>query len=117
MPVQKIKWHKIADHRNELAFADNNLAVAVAGGKKICIGKYQDKLFAVAQKCPHAGGLLAHGYIDAQGRIVCPLHRYKFDLLNGRNVSGEGYYLRHWPVEERSDGVYVGLAATTLFGW
>ncbi len=117
MATSKINWYKIADHHNEIDFADNNLAIATAGSKKVCIGKYNDQLFAVAQKCPHAGGLMAHGYIDAQGHIVCPLHRYKFNPVNGRNVSGEGYYLKHWPVEERNDGVYVGIEATTLFGW
>ena len=53
--------------------------------------------------------LLADGYIDALGNIVCPLHRYKYNMENGRNVSGEGYYLKHWLVECREDGVYVGL--------
>jgi 3-phenylpropionate/trans-cinnamate dioxygenase ferredoxin subunit len=24
-------------------------------------------------------------------------------------VSGEGYYLKHWPVEQRDDGIYVGM--------
>jgi 3-phenylpropionate/trans-cinnamate dioxygenase ferredoxin subunit len=102
-------WHKIADHINELDFADNNIAVAEANGKKICIGKYNDVPFAFAYKCPHAGGILADGYIDALGNIVCPLHRYKYNIQNGRNVSGEGYYLNHWPVELRESGVFVGM--------
>jgi len=37
-------------------------------------------------------------------------------MKNGRNVSGEGYYLKHWPVEVREDGIYVGLEANKLFG-
>jgi 3-phenylpropionate/trans-cinnamate dioxygenase ferredoxin subunit len=37
-------------------------------------------------------------------------------MKNGRNVSGEGYYLKHWPVELRGDGVFVGLDKPTLFG-
>jgi nitrite reductase/ring-hydroxylating ferredoxin subunit len=50
------------------------------------------------------------------GNIVCPLHRYKFSLVNGRNVSGEGYYLKTYPVEQREDGLYIGFEKS-WFGW
>jgi 3-phenylpropionate/trans-cinnamate dioxygenase ferredoxin subunit len=109
MAEKKLTWHKIADQLNELDFAANNIAIADLKGKKICIGKYNDRVFAFAYTCPHAGGILADGYIDAIGNVVCPLHRYKYSLQNGRNVSGEGYYLKHWPVEQRVDGVFVGM--------
>ena len=111
-------WHKIADHLDELAFAENHIAVAELDGKKICIAKYKESLFAFSYKCPHAGGILADGYIDPLGNIVCPLHRYKYDMKNGRNTSGEGYYLKHWPVEQRDDGIYAGIQESGgLFGW
>lgn len=115
--VQMI-WHKVADHINELAFSGNDIAVAEADGRKICIGRHDGNVFAFAYKCPHAGGILADGFIDALGNVVCPLHRYKYDMKNGRNVSGEGYYLTHWPVEQRDDGVYVGMEKKRgFFGW
>ncbi len=106
---RKYTWHKIADHINELDFAANNIAVLELNGKKICVGKHQEAAFAFAYKCPHAGGIMADGYIDALGNVVCPLHRYKYNMENGRNVSGEGYYLKHWPVELREEGVFVGM--------
>lgn len=109
MPEKKYNWYKVANHINEIEFAENNIGTAEMQGKKICIGKFRDGLFAFAYKCPHAGGILADGYIDALGNIVCPLHRYKFSISNGRNTSGEGYYLKHWEVELREDGVYVHL--------
>lgn len=117
MSDKQYTWHKVADFINELDFNDNNIAVAEVKGKKICIGKYKEQLFAFAYKCPHAGGLLADGYIDALGNVVCPLHRYKFSMANGRNVSGEGYYLKQWPVEIRDEAVFVGMeAGGGLFG-
>ena len=109
MADKKFNWYKIAYHISEIDFAVNNIAVAELMGKKICIGKHHDKVFAFTYKCPHAGGILADGYIDAPGNVVCPLHRYKYSLQNGRNVSGEGYYLKHWPVELRNEGVFVGM--------
>jgi len=115
MREKKYTWHKIADHLNELSFAENNMAVADLNGKKICVAKFNEGLFAFAYKCPHAGGILADGHIDALGNVVCPLHRYKYDMKNGRNVSGEGYYLKHWPVEIRDEGVFVGMEESGNF--
>ena len=102
-------WHKIAESAQELNFAANHIAVIETAGKKKCIGRYNGKLYAFAYNCPHASGIMADGYIDALGNIVCPVHRYKFNLQNGRNTSGEGYYLKHWPVDVREDGVYISF--------
>ena len=107
--------HKIAEHPNELDFADNNIAVTEVKGKKICIGRFNNSFFAFAYKCPHAGGYLADGYIDSLGNIVCPLHRYKYSMQNGRNVSGEGYSLKHWKVEVNEDGVFVEMESSGGF--
>ena len=115
MPEKKYTWYKIADHINELAFGQNNIAVVQVKDKKLCIGLHHKSCFAFSYKCPHAGGVMADGYIDALGNVVCPLHRYKFDMRNGRNVSGEGYYLKNWPVEIRTDGVFVGMEETGSF--
>ena len=52
-------WHKIAEHINELEFGANNIAIVEVAGKKMCIAKYKDNVFAFASKCPHAGGFLA----------------------------------------------------------
>ena len=109
MADKQYTWHKVSDHVNEIEFASNNIAVVEVKGKKICLGKFNDSVFAFAYKCPHAGGILADGFIDSLGNIVCPLHRYKYDMKNGRNVTGEGYYLKHWPVEIKEDGVYIGM--------
>ncbi len=98
---------KICDSIDDLKFGDNHIAVAEINGKKICIARFRGKLFAFAYQCPHAGGLLAEGFIDPLGNIVCPLHRYKYSLQNGYNVSGEGFYLRHWRVELNVDGVFI----------
>ncbi|MBS1653511.1 MAG: Rieske 2Fe-2S domain-containing protein [Bacteroidetes bacterium] len=118
MSFKKYSWHKAASHINEIKFGPNNIGVVVVNHKTICIGKYNEQLFGFAHRCPHAGGPMEEGFIDALGNIVCPLHRFKFSMKNGRNVSGEGYYLKTWPVELRADGIYVGFEESGgLFGW
>ena len=108
-------WTRVAHTPGEIPFGPNHIAEVRAGEKTICIGRHNDAYFAFAHKCPHAGGYFVNGFIDALGNVVCPLHRYKFAMKNGRNVTGEGYYLKHWPVEVREDGVYVGLDAKSSF--
>ena len=117
MADKKYRWIKIADSIAQIDFDSNNIAEVMADDKKICVAKYQDSIFAFAHTCPHTGGFFIEGFVDALGNVVCPLHRYKFCLKNGRNVSGEGYYLKHWPIETRDDGIYVGFEMNKLFGW
>ncbi len=100
-------WQKLAESEGDLPFGFNHIAVVELPEKKICVAHYQDKLYAFAATCPHAGGIMSDGYLDAVGNIVCPIHGYKFSLQNGRNTSGEGYVLKHWPVETRPDGVFI----------
>ncbi|RYF85287.1 MAG: (2Fe-2S)-binding protein [Chitinophagaceae bacterium] len=114
--TERFKWIKVAETVDEISFGTNHLAEISAEGKTFCIGKYKEELFAFVPKCPHASGFFVEGFIDALGNVVCPLHRYKFCMKNGRNVSGEGYYLKHWPVEIREDGVYVGLESKSFLG-
>ena len=110
-----MSWFKIAEGVEELAFGSNQIAVIEVKNKTICVGRYREELFGFAMKCPHAGGYLSDGHIDALGNVVCPLHRYRFALKNGRNVSGEGYYLKNWPVEIRGDGVYLEMDEGSSF--
>lgn len=115
--MEKYKWHFIAYAENDLQFQKNNLLQVEVAGKKICIAKTDNGLFGCASKCPHAGGIIADGFIDHLSNIVCPLHRYKFNLQNGRNVSGEGYYLLTYPVRKTDEGIFVGIKEKGLFSW
>ena len=117
MKEKTYQWHKVAESEKELHFPDNPLVSVEIQGKAYVMGKYKDRLFAFSAKCPHAGGRMQEGYIDTLGNVVCPLHRYKFCMENGRNVTGEGYYLKHWPVEIREEGIFVGIEEGGLFHW
>jgi nitrite reductase/ring-hydroxylating ferredoxin subunit len=114
MDFKKRNWVRVALSVAELDIEEKTVIEADADGKIICIGQYNGELFAFAQKCPHAGAPFKGGPIDHAGNVLCPRHRYKFCMKNGRNVSGEGYYLKHWPVEVRGEGVFVGLDVS---GW
>ena len=105
----KRKWYKVADYETAIDWQSNDMCIVEADNKKITLARFGGKLFAFAHKCPHASGIMADGHINAMGQVTCPLHRYRFDMQNGRNTSGEGYYLRTYAVENREDGIYIGL--------
>lgn len=111
------KWYKIADSIEEINFSTDGLVEVKVNGKKVCIALKNEILFACTAICPHAGGHMSDGYMDALGNIVCPLHRYKFSLANGRNVSGEGYFLKNYPIEIRTNGIFIGFEENGMFGW
>lgn len=113
MKQKKIKWHKVADSLDAIDWQKNDMAIVDIGGRKITLVKQENAIYACAQKCPHASGMLSDGFIDSAGYIVCPIHRYRFDLTNGRNVTGEGYFLKTYSIEEREAGVFIGFEENT----
>lgn len=102
-------WIKIADSLAEFTWQENGMCVVEVEGKKITLASINQTIHAFAHKCPHAGGIMADGYFDALGKVVCPLHRYRFDTSTGRNTSGEGYYLKTYPIKELGEGVFIGF--------
>lgn len=117
MSAKAPQWHFLVEDPALLPWQDNQMAAVQVAGKRIGLARKDGAYFAFALTCPHAGGLLTDGWIDALGQVVCPLHRYRFSLANGRNTSGEGYHLRTYPLEARANGWYIGLPAPGLFGW
>ncbi len=111
-PEKKYKWHKIAEEVSELEFGMNDLAEVEVAGKNICIAKKANSLAACIAKCPHAGGRMSEGFLDKNGDIVCPVHRYVFSFANGRDLSGEGYYLKIYPVKINAEGIFIGVEET-----
>lgn len=91
------------------SLAENKPTETTTGAKKVCLLKRGDKIFAFAALCPHSGAPMCDGWVDPLGRVVCPLHKYRFDPANGRNTSGEGYKMTTFPVEIKNDEIYVGL--------
>ncbi len=115
--AKKIIWHRIAPDLEALQFPDNNITTVDCNGKTISIGRHNGEIFAFAYKCPHASGILANGFIDPVGNVVCPLHRYKFSIANGRNSSGEGYAMKTYQIEIRDNGVFAGIEEAGFSIW
>ncbi|WP_439504691.1 Rieske (2Fe-2S) protein [Sediminibacterium sp.] len=114
MEEASFNWIKVADYASELVWQSNQMCIVEADGKKITLALKDEQIFAFAHKCPHASGIMADGFIDLAGNVVCPLHRYRFSIQNGRNTSGEGYFLRTYPVKNSEEGVFIGFKKSFL---
>jgi nitrite reductase/ring-hydroxylating ferredoxin subunit len=73
-------------------------------GKYVEIGGFQLAVFlsrgqvrVIDNECPHAGGDLVHGWIEA-GCVVCPLHCWPFNLETGQLRDAPGVTIRVYPV-------------------
>jgi len=80
------------------------------GGKSVCLVGYDGEVFALGSKCPHAGGDLSQGWCK-DGNIVCPLHRYSFDLRTGKGKAGQNDFVNTYPVELKGNSVYIGISS------
>ncbi len=103
---KNIIWHKVLDSKSELL--DNRVMSVTAGHKGICLANHEGKLCALDNKCPHQGGPLGEGSIE-NGLLRCPWHGWDFDPCTGKPPGGYDDGVEIFPIEEREDGVYVGL--------
>jgi NAD(P)H-dependent nitrite reductase small subunit len=75
---------------------------------RIAIYRVEDRFFAMSARCPHAGGAMAHGWVE-DGEAVCPLHRWRFRLSDGRCTSVRGEALASFSCEVRDGVVWVAV--------
>lgn len=90
------KWQKICGSEEELnnMFQLSRIQTMVVFGKRICLVKGSDGVYAVQERCPHNGASLGGGFCNEKDEIVCPLHRYPFSLKTGKATAGMASTLR-----------------------
>ena len=108
---KEVRWYKLFDSviaaRQMLGIG--HVTTMQVGKKKICIAHTSEGFYAMNDKCPHNGASLGNGHCTSEGSVVCPLHRYHFDLKTGRAKSGLGDCVQTYPIEIREEGVFVGF--------
>ena len=67
-----------------------------------------DKLFALADRCPHRGGPLSQGIVFGE-RVACPLHNTCVDLGSGCAVAPDKGQVECYSLKIEADVVYVEL--------
>src|SRR4051794_12650214 len=80
-------------------------AVEVSG-LRVALYRAGPEIVALADRCPHAGGSLGQGWVE-EGEVVCPLHRWRFKLGDGRCTTMRGQGVHRFPAEVRGEEVWV----------
>jgi len=44
-------------------------------------------------------------------KLICPIHRYSYDIHTGKGDPGQHDFVDVYPVEIRDDGVYIGISS------
>ena len=62
-----MNWVLVTEFPLSLVFAENGMLEMELEGRKITLAKWEQGYYAFAQKCPHASGRMASGYINPKG--------------------------------------------------
>ncbi|MFM7428983.1 MAG: Rieske (2Fe-2S) protein [Flammeovirgaceae bacterium] len=106
-----MEWIKVFSSNGEMLerLKEGTPQHLVVNDQSICMVLWKGELRAVENKCPHNGESLSKGKINYLSEVICPLHGYRFNLKNEREV-GEGCKdLEMYLVKDEVDGIFVGL--------
>jgi nitrite reductase/ring-hydroxylating ferredoxin subunit len=112
------RWFMIfssVEKARELVPLNKTIRVEVED-KILCLTRNEKAFFALDERCPHQKLPITHGGFCENGTIVCPFHRYAWDLKTGREVERRSDNIKLYPVEERENGLFVGIE-TRSGGW
>ncbi|MFK7971235.1 MAG: Rieske (2Fe-2S) protein [Bacteroidia bacterium] len=77
------------------------------GSKKMAIAWNGSGWKAFPSRCPHSGGPLSGGWV-ADGAVVCPWHRFAFDLESG-TCRQAGYGLILYDIKVEDGQVWIAV--------
>jgi nitrite reductase/ring-hydroxylating ferredoxin subunit len=78
-------------------------------GQSILLVKMKGMVYACERECPHQEAPMEGAFLKEAGKISCPRHGYRFDLVTGVCEAHPEYRLRIYPLEIRGDEVFVDL--------
>src|SRR5271156_5515124 len=79
------------------------------GGKQVLLVASGERIFAVANRCPHEGYPLSEGTLGPACVLTCDWHNWKFDLTSGEALVGRDP-VRTYPVRLEDGEILVDLA-------
>lgn len=64
------------------------LGVALPDGRRVCLARRGDAVWALADRCSHADFPLSDGELLADGSVLCTWHGARFDPRTGQALDG-----------------------------
>jgi len=84
--------------------------IPVQGSRRIAMGQTniavfrtsKDKVFAIEDKCPHAGGPLSEGIVHGNC-VTCPLHNWVISLEDGKAMGADEGRVAQYKVKHQGE--------------
>ena len=99
-----LRWQKVLEP-DELG--EGRVTTVTVGHARLAMTRFEGKYGALDNRCPHQGGPLGEGSIE-NGLLRCPWHGWDYHPCTGK-APGFDDGVETFAVEERDDGVYVGV--------
>jgi len=101
-----LKWYRATSPTD--ALPEGRVRTVTCGHRSLCLTHHKGRHAALDNRCPHQGGPLGEGSIE-NGWLRCPWHGWDFDPHTGQSPGGHDDTVKTFAVEERGDGVWIGL--------
>ncbi len=101
--MPEARWHDLGSVER---FAGGALHGVLVRGLRLCVGRAGERYFAIDDTCPHAGGSLCEGMLDAD-LVICPLHAYGFEIATGRCLDDASCSVSSYDVRVENGAVQV----------
>jgi nitrite reductase/ring-hydroxylating ferredoxin subunit len=87
---------------------DGSLQLFALAQRQVAICRIGDELFAIQNACPHFGAPLSEGQLSTSRKeLICPWHRFRFDLTDGTSVTNRALAAVTFPVVVEDSDVFV----------
>jgi NAD(P)H-dependent nitrite reductase small subunit len=82
----------------------------MVGSRPLAIVRTGTGVYACLDSCPHKGGYLSEGVVNAaRNEVICPWHRFRFHLESGASVTNPEMIVPTFPVRIVDGQVVVEL--------
>lgn len=78
----------------------------------IALVRIAENFHAFQAECPHRGTSLIQGSLTDKCEIICPLHKYRFDVKTGEVKVGSCGHLEIYDTELTEEGLKIFIAAS-----
>lgn len=103
--LSALVWHRVASLTD---LGEGRVMTVQADHTSIALTRFDGRVGALHNKCPHQGGPLGEGSIE-KGWLRCPWHGYDYDPITGTPPPGFADKPASFAVDVRGDEIYVGL--------
>lgn len=88
--------------------ADGTVRLVTLRQRKIALCRVGDEVFALQDACPHFGGPLSEGTLStARRELICPWHRFRYELGTGCSVTNPALVTPTYAVAVEDGQIFV----------